>query len=48
MYKELSNRVFADLRVGLLHGRLDADLKEQVMRMFQKGELQRTGLDHGD
>jgi len=39
MYKELSNRVFADLRVGLLHGRLDADLKEQVMRMFQKGEL---------
>ena len=38
MYKELS-RLFADLRVGLLHGRMDADLKEQVMRMFQKGGL---------
>jgi ATP-dependent DNA helicase RecG len=40
MYKELSNRIFPDLRVGLLHGRMEPDLKEQVMRMFQKGELQ--------
>jgi ATP-dependent DNA helicase RecG len=40
MYRELSGKVFADLKVGLLHGRLDADLKDQVMRMFQKGELQ--------
>jgi ATP-dependent DNA helicase RecG len=40
MYKELSNKIFPDLKVGLLHGRLDADLKEQIMRMFQKGELQ--------
>jgi len=39
MYRELSGRIFADLKVGLLHGRLDAELKEQVMRMFQKGEL---------
>ena len=39
MYRELSNVVFADLRVGLLHGRLDNDLKEQVMRRFQSGEL---------
>lgn len=39
MYKELSQRVFPDLRVGLLHGRMEPDLKEQVMRMFQKGEL---------
>jgi ATP-dependent DNA helicase RecG len=38
MYKELS-RLFSDLRVGLLHGRMDADLKDQVMRLFQKGEL---------
>jgi ATP-dependent DNA helicase RecG len=38
MYKELS-RLFADLRVGLLHGRMDADLKEQVMHLFQKGGL---------
>ncbi len=39
MYRELSGKVFADLKVGLLHGRLDAELKDQVMRMFQRGEL---------
>ena len=39
MYKELSSRTFPDLRVGLLHGRLEPDLKEQVMRLFQKGEI---------
>jgi ATP-dependent DNA helicase RecG len=40
MYRELSGKVFSDLKVGLLHGRLDSDLKDQVMRMFQRGELQ--------
>jgi ATP-dependent DNA helicase RecG len=40
MYRELSGKILADLKVGLLHGRLDAALKDQVMRMFQKGELQ--------
>jgi ATP-dependent DNA helicase RecG len=40
MYRELSAKVFADLKIGLLHGRLEVDLKDQVMRMFQKGELQ--------
>jgi len=40
MYRDLGGKVFADLKVGLLHGRLDADLKDQVMRMFQRGELQ--------
>ncbi len=40
MYRELSTRLFADLKVGLLHGRLDPELKDQVMRMFQRGELQ--------
>ena len=39
MYKELSQRVFPNLRVGLLHGRMEADLKDQVMSLFQKGEL---------
>jgi ATP-dependent DNA helicase RecG len=39
MYNELSNRIFPDLKVGLLHGRLDNDLKEHVMRLFQSGEL---------
>jgi ATP-dependent DNA helicase RecG len=40
MYRELSGKVFADLKVGLLHGRLDSELKDQVMRGFQNGELQ--------
>jgi ATP-dependent DNA helicase RecG len=40
MYRELSGKIFPELKVGLLHGRLDAETKEQVMRMFQKGELQ--------
>jgi len=39
MYKELSNQIFVDLKVGLLHGRLDNELKEQVMRRFASGEL---------
>jgi ATP-dependent DNA helicase RecG len=40
MYGELSGKVFPDLKVGLLHGRLDSDIKDQVMGMFQKGEVQ--------
>jgi ATP-dependent DNA helicase RecG len=40
MYRELSEKVFADLKVGLLHGRLDSEVKDQVMDLFQKGELQ--------
>jgi ATP-dependent DNA helicase RecG len=39
MYKELSKRIFPELRVAVLHGRMEPDLKEQVMRLFQKGEL---------
>ncbi|MGA8154344.1 MAG: ATP-dependent DNA helicase RecG [Terriglobales bacterium] len=39
MYKELSQQIFPDLRVGLLHGRMEADLKDHVMSLFQKGEL---------
>ncbi len=40
MYDELRKRVFPSLRVGLLHGRLPADQKEEVMRRFQAGEIQ--------
>jgi ATP-dependent DNA helicase RecG len=40
MYRELSSKTFGDLKVGLLHGRLDPELKDQVMRRFQSGELQ--------
>jgi ATP-dependent DNA helicase RecG len=40
MYKELSSRIFPDLKVAVLHGRLDAETKETAMRLFQKGEVQ--------
>jgi len=40
MYRELSGKVFADRKVGLLHGRLESDLKDQVMGMFQRGEIE--------
>ncbi len=40
MYGELSKKVFPDLSVAVLHGRMDADLKEQVMRLFQQGKIQ--------
>ncbi|HXF13766.1 MAG TPA: ATP-dependent DNA helicase RecG, partial [Terriglobales bacterium] len=40
MYGELSKKIFPDLNVAVLHGRMDADLKEQVMRLFQQGKIQ--------
>jgi ATP-dependent DNA helicase RecG len=39
MHKELSKKIFPDRRVELLHGRLHPDQKEDVMRRFQKGEV---------
>jgi ATP-dependent DNA helicase RecG len=39
MHEKLSKGPLADLRVGLLHGRLDADDKEVIMRRFQRGEI---------
>jgi ATP-dependent DNA helicase RecG len=39
MYEKLRVGPFAGLRVGLLHGRLDADEKEVIMRRFQRGEI---------
>jgi ATP-dependent DNA helicase RecG len=39
MARELEKRIFPELRVGLLHGRMSADEKEDVMRRFQRGEL---------
>ncbi len=35
----LKNEVFPDVRVGLLHGRLNAREKEAVMQKFVRGEL---------
>ena len=38
MYEELSRGALKGLRLGLLHGRMDADDKETAMRRFQRGE----------
>ncbi len=38
-YEYLSREVFPDLMLGLLHGRMPASDKEQVMRQFRAGEL---------
>jgi len=37
--KEISEGVFSEYRVGLLHGRLSADSKEKVMKKFKAHEL---------
>ncbi|HUQ49923.1 MAG TPA: ATP-dependent DNA helicase RecG [Terriglobales bacterium] len=39
MYDELRKKKFPGLRVGLLHGKLDADEKDIIMRRFQRGEI---------
>jgi len=39
MHEKLRTGPLEGLRVGLLHGRLDADEKEVVMRRFQRGEI---------
>lgn len=39
MYDNLRANDLAGLRLGLLHGRLDSDEKEVIMRRFQRGEI---------
>ena len=39
MHDKLRKGPLAGLRLGLLHGRLDADDKEVIMRRFQRGEI---------
>ena len=39
MFLHLSEKVFPRTRVGLLHGRLSASVKESVMREFQNREI---------
>ncbi len=39
MHEKLRTGALAGLRLGLLHGRLDADEKEVIMRRFQRGEI---------
>jgi ATP-dependent DNA helicase RecG len=38
-YEHLSQSVFPDLRLGLLHGRLNSAEKDEVMQRFRSGEL---------
>jgi ATP-dependent DNA helicase RecG len=38
-YENLSRSVFPDLRLGLLHGRLSSEEKDEVMQRFRNGEL---------
>lgn len=38
-YEHLSREVFPDLRLGLLHGRMAAVEKDEVMQRFRSGEL---------
>ncbi|QYO66988.1 ATP-dependent DNA helicase RecG [Leptolyngbya sp. 7M] len=39
MYEELRDKVFPRYRVGLLHGRMKADEKENIMKAFAAGEI---------
>jgi len=38
-YERLSQEVFPEMRLGLLHGRMSADEKDKVMRRFRSGKL---------
>ncbi len=38
-YEQLSQEVFPDLRLGLLHGRMSSEEKDAVMQKFNAGEL---------
>ncbi len=39
MYEELSKRIFKDLRVGLIHGKMESKKKDQVMASFKKRKI---------
>ncbi len=39
-YERLSGEVFPDLKLGLIHGRLSAAEKDEVMHRFRSGELE--------
>ncbi len=38
-YKAMKEEIFSDLRVGLLHGRMDSEEKESIMRSFKEGSI---------
>jgi ATP-dependent DNA helicase RecG len=39
MFEQLSQKVFPEIRVGLLHGRMSADDKEAAMQLFHSGQI---------
>jgi ATP-dependent DNA helicase RecG len=39
-YQQLKSEIFPALKIGLLHGKMSADEKEDAMRRFEKGETQ--------
>jgi ATP-dependent DNA helicase RecG len=39
-YERLSKQVFPEFRLGLLHGRLSSEEKDEVMQRFRKNEVQ--------
>jgi ATP-dependent DNA helicase RecG len=39
MYAELKDGPFRDLRLGLLHGRMDDDTKDEIMEQFRRREI---------
>lgn len=40
MYEELRDKIFPQYRIGLLHGKMKAGEKEEVMGKFVRGEMQ--------
>jgi ATP-dependent DNA helicase RecG len=40
LYEELANEIFPERRVGLLHGRMKATDKREVMALFRAGEIE--------
>lgn len=53
-YKKLKDGPFADLSVGLVHGRMTKEERDQIMKSFRRGEVQvlvatsviEVGVDH--
>lgn len=39
MYDKLRKTILSDLRIGLLHGRMEAEEKDSVMRHFKDGQI---------
>jgi len=39
MYEHLCKDVFPDLKIGLVHGRIPADEKENIMKNFKSGDI---------